>query len=135
MGKKKEKDTRMHRFSVMYHNTRIWIPYPRNPRIGVCVSCKRSKQKKEIKTTQLHHTWYEFLTETVRKNPLLALKNTLECCYPCHLIADGFRNILDKTSMTRIMMVVKMLPKFQLKKLVEFCHKFLDWWEREGRNL
>lgn len=70
------------KFSIMYHDTKVSIPYPKNPRSGQCVSCQRVRGV-EIKVTQLHHTFYEFMLDTVRKNPLLALKNTLELCFPC----------------------------------------------------
>lgn len=116
----------MKKYGITYHNTQIQVSYPRNIRQGICISCKRVKGE-EIKVTQLHHTWYEFMLDTVRKNPLLALKNTLEVCFPCHQIADGFRNILDGTSMDRMMMVAKLLPEQQLKKLTIFCREFLKW--------
>lgn len=124
----------MKKYSITYQKTRIMVPYPRPIRLGVCSSCKRDKAKHEIKVTQMHHTIYEFLTKTVKKNPLLALKNAIEFCFPCHGIADGFRAILDKTSLDRMMMVVKLLPRMQLVKLARFCKLFLKWWDVVGRH-
>jgi len=131
--KEKEK-VKLPKWKVIYHDVTILIPYPRNPRTGECNSCHRDKSSGEIKVTQLHHTWYEFKLDTVKKNPLLALKNTLEVCFPCHNIADGFRNILDGTNMERIMSVVVKLPDFQLKKLTIFCKEFLKWYNENGTS-
>lgn len=137
MSEKEEQKEPMRRYSVTYHKTRIRIPYPRNPRVGVCVGCHRSKQKGEIKVTQMHHTYYKYTTEQVIANPLLALENTLELCFnPCHLVADGFRGILDTTkSMDSIMKVARLLPRHQLIKFANLCHVYLNWWAKVGREL
>ena len=121
----------MKKYNVMYHNTKIQIPYPHNPRLGKCVACKQEVGK-TIKVTALHHTCYEFAVDTVKKNPLLALKNVLELDFFCHSIADGFRNILDGTNIPRMMMVAKLLPEFQKEKLAKFCEIFLEYYNNHN---
>ena len=125
----KEEKPKLKKYNVTYHRTQIRVPYPRNPRKGVCVSCGRQRGK-EIKMTALHHFFYAYSTKAVKKNPLLALKNTLEVCFPCHQIADGLRAILDKTSIDRMMMVAVHLPAVQLDKLAIFCKEFLRWYRK-----
>lgn len=122
-------------YGITYQKKRIKIPYPRNIRTGQCVACKRSKELGEIKVTALHHAKYEFSTGQVLKNVFLALKNTLELCFPCHQIADGFRGILTIGSSDKlrnvhsILRVAKLLPREQLERLKEFCKLFLEWYE------
>ncbi|MHA1852592.1 MAG: hypothetical protein ACTSUF_03685 [Candidatus Heimdallarchaeaceae archaeon] len=54
-----------------------------------------------------HHTKYAYKTSEVRKNPQLALENTLQLCYPCHKIADAIRIILSNPEITlKILMEV-----------------------------
>jgi len=138
--KKKEEKSEEQYYSLRYQKKRIKIPYPRNIRLGVCVACKRSKKKGEIKVTALHHVKYEFKLSEIFKNRFLALKNTLELCFPCHQIADGFRGILtigssDKLySVTSIIRVAKLMPKNQLKRLAEFCRAFLEWYDNEKKK-
>lgn len=130
----KEQKNKVKHYGVVYKKKRIKIPYPRNVRTGRCVACKRSKEAGEIKVTAMHHTKYEFSVQQVLKNVFLALKNTLELCFPCHQIADGFRGILTIGSsdrlrhVTTILRVARLLPKDQLERLKEFCELFLEWY-------
>jgi len=119
-----EKKKKPKRHYVTYNKTKI--PVPENPRKGQCVSCKR-KVGNVIKVTQLHHTIYAFLLRTVKKKPLLALKNILELCFPCHKTADAFRMLLDRTSYERILMVFKVLPRFQQERMLNICEMLLEW--------
>lgn len=125
-----KKKSKLKKYNVTYHKTQIRVPYPCNPRKGKCAACGRERGK-GIKMTALHHFLYAFSTKAVKKNPLLALKNTLEACFPCHRIADGFRALLDKTSIERMMMVAVHLPAVQLDKLAIFCKEFLRWYRNE----
>lgn len=124
-------------YGITYKKKRIKIPYPRNIRSGKCVVCKRSREKGEIKITALHHTKYEFDVREVLKNKFLALKNTLELCFSCHQIADGFRGILTIGSsdklwhVSRILKVAKLLPPEQQSQLELFCKQFIEWREKE----
>lgn len=102
---------------MVYQKTTIIIRgYPVKIRSGICSSCKRSKHKGEIKTTQLHHTKYAFETQTVMSNPVLALEFSIELCFGCHPIADGLRDILLSNprgglrKIEKIVQVIKLLP-------------------------
>lgn len=126
-------------YGITYKKKRIKIPYPRNIRTGKCVACKRSKDKGEIKVTAMHHTKYEFSITEVLKNKFLALKNTLELCFSCHQIADGFRGILTIGSsdklwhVSRMLKVAKLLPIEQQVHLEHFCRLFIEWREKVGK--
>lgn len=39
--------------------------------------------------TQLHHVIYKYTTDEVRKNPKLALENTIELCFFCHKVGNS----------------------------------------------
>lgn len=72
----------------------VTVTLPFDPRKGVCQACGKSKHRGEIKYTCLHHWWYEFKPATVKKNPILVLKNTSELCYYCHQLADAIRTLI-----------------------------------------
>ena len=58
----------------------------------VCPVCNHTHTKKgKPLTIQMHHTRYAYKTSEVRRNPLLALENTVPCCYTCHRILDACR--------------------------------------------
>jgi len=106
--------------TIAYQRKLVTIKgYPVQIRKGVCDGCHRSKHRGEIKTTQRHHTKYAFETNTVLKNPILALENTLECCFRCHEIADGLRLLLlanprgGLRRLETIIPMIKLLPKEQ----------------------
>ena len=115
MTKKKLK-----KYYVSYHKTRIRVPF--NPRKGICVACNR-KRGEEIKVTQIHHVIYAYATATVKKNPLLVMDNTVELCFACHRIADAFRQLLERTSYERLLMVFNVLPRSQETKMIRLCEK------------
>jgi len=58
---------------ILFLDQRIFLS--ENPRKGLCKSCYRSIEKKEIKQTQIHHFEYH-------KDNLL--KDTIELCVRCH---------------------------------------------------
>ena len=76
-GKKMKKRIKYRRLSVI-----VEIPDKKLK----CAICGKSDRKLDF-----HHYNYEFTTDQVRKNPQLALKNTLVLCYPHHKVADAFR--------------------------------------------
>lgn len=125
---------KMKKYAVAYQKTRIMVPYPRNPRRGICKVCKRRKGDGEIKRTQLHHTHYQYETKTVKANPLLALDNTIEACFPCHQVLDGFRALLDMAKEERVVKAFKVLPKHQQIKFIFIARQINKWWENGGRN-
>lgn len=128
MTKNKKKKDGLQR--VYYQKTRVAFRYPVQIRRGCCVACRRCKGE-GIKTTQLHHTKYAFETKTVKKNPVLALENTLELCFGCHPIADGFRGLLLSNprgglrSTNRIIQVLKLLPKEQRDHFTKLARTWL----------
>jgi hypothetical protein len=86
---------------------RLTLPF--DPRKGVCSACGKSKHRKEIKFTSLHHWKYAYKPSTVAKNPILVLENTSEFCFGCHPVADAFRNLM-KLSPRRIMLIAQLMP-------------------------
>lgn len=56
---------------------------------------------------ELHHFHYEFTTAEVRKDPQLALLNSVWLCYKCHRIADHIRNLMKDPK--RTLTVIKVL--------------------------
>jgi len=133
MGRKKKTVAKVdgEKQRIYYQRTRFSFIFPVPIRTGCCVACKRCKSKGEIKVTQMHHTKYAFETKTVKKNPLLALENTLELCFGCHPVADGLRDILLSNprgglrSINRIIQVVKLLPEEQQDHFTKLCKVWL----------
>jgi len=60
----------------------VIITLSEDPRKGKCECCGKIVGV-DIKMTALHHWYYAYQPETVRKNPVLALENTIEVCYGC----------------------------------------------------
>jgi len=105
------------------------VPYPCNIRKGICKVCGRSKHKAEIKTTQLHHWWYKYSVETVKKNPLLALENSIEVCFGCHKIADWLRDATTGTrpeNVHRIINTAKEMPEWMRMRFTKICKLWLE---------
>lgn len=126
---------------ITYEKTVITVEYPVPIRKGQCDACLRKVGHGEINTTQKHHTVYKYEIVTVKKNPLLALENTLELCFGDHPIADGFRDILlsnprgSLRNLARIFQVAKLLPKEQQVHLTRFCEMFLQYWKSKGDKM
>lgn len=72
----------------------VTVTLPFDPRKGVCEGCGKSVAKGEIKSTAMHHWWYQYHPKTVKANPILALKNTSEFGFCCHPLADSIRALL-----------------------------------------
>lgn len=113
------------------------IDYPTPIRKGECVACGR-KVGQGINTTQLHHTVYKYEVATVKKNPLLALENTLELCYGDHPVADGFRAMLLSNprgglrNVQRIIQIAKKLPIEQQEHFKKICVEFMYYWSHRN---
>lgn len=131
------KSSRLPLWAVLYHKTTIMVPYPVNPRKGVCVACKRTIKAGQIKTTQLHHHKYAYTTAKVKKNPILALENTSEYCYACHQIADALRAItfLKDQNLWRVSKVAMSLPDWMQEKFGIVCRQYLAQRSRKPRVL
>jgi hypothetical protein len=95
----------------------VTVTLPFDPRKGVCQACGKSKERGEIKYTVLHHWYYEFQPKTVKKNPILVLKNTSELCYYCHQLADAIRALLYAHP-KRVAQVAELLEGKQREKFV-----------------
>jgi len=129
---------KLQKWAIRYQQTTIMVPYPRNPRRGICQACGRSKEKGEIKTTQLHHWFYKYETETVKKNPLLALENSVELCFRCHKIADAFRAFITEIrpeNQSWIVDVGKVMPEWMQYRFGQICQLWILWLnERKKKN-
>lgn len=132
-----EKIEKLSKWAVQYQRTTIMVPYPRNPRTGICEVCGRSIKKKEIKTTQLHHWIYKYETETVKKNPLLALENTIEVCFRCHKIADWIRAATTETKPENygwIIKTAKNMPEWMQWRFGQICRLWILYLEGKKKN-
>jgi hypothetical protein len=119
MSEKKEK---IKMYPVSYqtaHGKGVIVYLPSNPRKGKCQCCGKIIGE-EIKTTQLHHNWYAYQPETVKKNPILALDNTIEVCYGCHQIADAIRALLyaSPSRVSRVANQLKGEPRERFKRVL-----------------
>ena len=113
------------KFPVGFGSATIMLPYPVNPREGVCDACGRSKKKGEIKQTYLHHWKYAYRHSTVKKDPFKVLENLSELCYTCHKHADGIRAMLEKTTKKNLWRIVRlmMLMTPELKEKEDWVSK------------
>lgn len=111
------------------------VNLPFDPRKGICSGCGKSRHKfingePEIKLTALHHWKYAYAPETVKKNPILILDNTIEVCFACHQVADGLRGIM-KMSPDRALAVMVKLPKDLSSKFAIICRLYLKWYDKQ----
>lgn len=122
------KNKKLKKYAVRYQKSTIMVPYPRNPRKGICEGCGR-KRGDEIKTTQLHHWYYAYETKTVKKNPLLALENTVEVCFnPCHKAADALRALtaeIRPENQEKIIDIAKLMPEWMQKRFTQICELWI----------
>jgi len=116
-------------YGVTYQRRRIKVICKKNPRTGNCKGCGRSIHKKQIKVTQIHHWFFEFILRTVRENPQLALKNTSELCFnPCHKSADALRVLtanIKPENYHNVINVAKLMPDWMQKNFSQLCRKWL----------
>lgn len=116
------------KFRVGYGSTTVDVPYPVNPREGVCDACKRSKESGEINITSLHHWKYAYHHKTLKKDPWLVLDNLSELCYTCHEFADALRVLFEKNLKGKEWMIVKtalLMPEDMKRRLDKFCRGYL----------
>jgi hypothetical protein len=101
------------------HGGGVVVVLPFDPRKGICEACGKSVEREEIKNTALHHWFYAYAPKTVKENPMLALDNTSELCYYCHVqLADPIRALLY-ASPERVVNVAKLLKGEQLDKFIK----------------
>ena len=76
--------------NITYRGKGFKVDVPYKIRTGVCECCGKEG------FTARHHWVYKYKVKEVRKNPLLALENTTELCYPkCHDVANAL-NLIHK---------------------------------------
>jgi predicted metal-dependent hydrolase len=98
------------RQSITYRGKQIFFNISHNIRKGICECCGDKESR-----TNLHHWKYKYKVKEVRKNPLLALENTTELCFPkCHDVANAL-NLIKKTD-KKIIEKLEELKKQVLKK-------------------
>ena len=102
------------------HGKGVVVQLLDNPRKGKCECCGKVVGE-EIKVTALHHNWYAYQPETVRKNPILALDNTIEICYGCHQMADAIRALLyaSPSRVARVANCLKGEPRERFKRVLK----------------
>jgi len=115
---------------------RIMVPYPENPREGICDSCRRSVHRNDIKTTQLHHWKYAYKDRSLRKNPLLVLENLSEFCYSCHMIGDALRILLrpSKERLTSVIAVGLLMPPDMKEKMDYIARSWIAARKRDKKT-
>lgn len=128
---------KMKKYKTKYAGTRgkgVTVTLPFDPRKGVCQACGQSKDRGEIKYTCLHHWWYEFKPATVKKNPILVLRNTSELCYYCHQLADAIRALLYAHP-KRVAQVAELLEGRQKEKFITVLVAVCDAMEKTEKNI
>lgn len=121
-------------YKIKYAGSRgkgVVVTLPSDPRKHKCACCGKVVGE-EIKTTALHHWWYAYQPETVRKNPILVLDNTIELCFGCHQVADAIRALLY-ASPSRVAMVANCLkgePRERFKRVIKAMIVSMDKTEK-----
>jgi len=77
------------KIKIRYRRARVTVEVPDNFK-RKCEICGKEDGK-----ISFHHYKYTYKTSEVRKNPQLALKNTIMLCYKHHRTADALRKVVD----------------------------------------
>lgn len=104
-----------------------------DPRKHKCECCFKVVGR-DIKVTALHHWWYAYQPETVRKNPILALDNTVEVCYGCHQVADALRALLY-ASPSRVAKIANATEGEPRARLLRVLKATLELMEKTEKNI
>jgi hypothetical protein len=80
-------------------------------RSKTCECCKKSGRK-----LYLHHLKYAYPMKEVRKNPKLALDNTITLCFTCHDVANTIRKLIEADEE----ILEKLIKLIHLKSLFPF---------------
>lgn len=67
---------------VTYRRARVLVEFEK---AGACAACGLRGR------TEMHHYFYSYNTDEVRRHPHLALDNTIELCFLCHRLANMLR--------------------------------------------
>ena len=110
----------MKKIKIKYRRSHFTVKVPDNYEMKCEIpGCNRSNNPKGI---HHHHYKYEFKTKEVRKNPQLALKNTIKLCFFHHRIADAIRFLLDNQE-EAVKVIDKITEKIGYK---ENIHDFIN---------
>lgn len=118
----KNKSDKYPKFPVGYGKKLVvMVPYPENPREGVCDSCLRSKRRGEINVSHLHHHKYQYKHNTLKKDPYKVLENLSELCFTCHTYADSLRTLVLRTKEEKLWMIIHtgLLMPLDMKKKMD----------------
>jgi len=99
------------------------VDYP--IRRGKCAVCDREVGK-ELKTTHLHHWKYAYGNKRVKQNPLLALENTIELCYPDHTRADAMIQLIRFKDGENIARILELMPPYQRDRFEQVVIRLYD---------
>ena len=127
LEKKIVKKSQMPKWTIQYQTVTVYVHLPENPRKGRCDACKRTIKAGQIKTTQLHHWYYKYKPNTVKKNPILALENVSELCFRCHQIADALRTLtfLKDENLWQVTKVAMCMPAWMQQKFAIVARQYL----------
>lgn len=100
--KLKNKRMKKKRYSIKYRRTRIY--FDENQHTGICIIRGPSKK------TDFHHWLFEFPTKQVKKNPQLALKNTVEVSFQIHDLANTLRKLAEADLQDILILIDTMDP-------------------------
>ena len=93
----------LEKYRLNYHRLRLKLK--KNPRDQVCECCNFHGW------TNIHHWRYAYTYTQIRDNNALALENTTELCFPCHLIGNAMRILFEKDPYLQLKTSEKTLSK------------------------
>ena len=125
MSKKSEK-----KFPVQYQRTKVRVPSDKPIKKGICEGCGFKGE------THLHHHKYAYRAATVKKNPKLALENTCELCYACHLLGNSLMTLFRRKedSMEIIVNIAELMPEDMRQKMDMVARMWLARREKKHLN-
>jgi hypothetical protein len=80
------------KFKIKYRRATFTVEGEKS---DTCQSCHKKPHKSGL---HFHHRKYAYSTKEVRKNPQLALENTIQLCWYCHRVADALRVVESNPS-------------------------------------
>lgn len=124
------------KFPIQYQKIKVRIPLDEPIKREQCEACLR-RVGKGIKTTHIHHHKYAYRAATVKKNPKLALENTSELCYPCHLIGNCLMTLFRRKleNMHMILDVAELMPEDMKQKMDALSRGWLKRREKKPLNI
>lgn len=120
------------KFPIQYQRIKVRVPLDEPIKTGQCEACLR-RVGKDIKTTHIHHHKYAYRATTVKKNPKLALENTSELCYSCHLIGNCLMTLFRRKmeNMCMILDIAELMPEDMMRKMDVLSR---DWLKRREKK-